>query len=182
MTSEITKDDVCNWETEATFYAEGDGLGPYLVEVQIGEAGGLWFGRTTDDAGGSDDAPDDPVGTDEAGAKEWSESFAEEMDEYPDEDSLAEEIAKSDWWAVAMTTDEILGIAAAATDRQSGSRLWVSDHGGTHWDTGNTLRVEGWEKCVIIGASHACRAAALNALQQAVGEGDEEWPADRHEK
>lgn len=30
--------------------AEGDGLGPYRTEVQIGEADGEWYGRTTADA------------------------------------------------------------------------------------------------------------------------------------
>lgn len=163
------KDDIRDWETITNFYAEGDGYGPYLVEVMIGEGeDGCWYGRTTDDAGGSDDAPDEPIATSEEDARKWAEEFAEEMDEYPDEEAMASEIADFDWWATKMGEEEILAIADAAFNRQSGSRLWVSNRGETHWDTGNTLRVEGWDDYVVIGASHDSRAAALNSLREAI--------------
>lgn len=167
------KDDVTKWETVASYNAEGDGLGPYPVQVEIGKANGAWFGRTIDDAGGDDDAPDEPIGSSETEAWDWGKDFANEMDESPDEDELAEEIAAHGFWKADMTPADILAIANAATDRQSGSRLWVSDHGEMHWDTGNTIRVEGWDDCVVIGASHTTRAAALNALLGAL-RGDDE--------
>jgi len=53
------KSDVTSWESVASFvstFPSDDGEGACDVDVQIGEAGGLWFVRTRDDAGGSDDA------------------------------------------------------------------------------------------------------------------------------
>jgi hypothetical protein len=59
MNDEITKDDVSNWATVANYvatYPDGDRDGAADVDVQIGASEGLWFVRTTDDAGGDDDA------------------------------------------------------------------------------------------------------------------------------
>ncbi len=53
------KEQVTRWETVAGYVATfpaDDGEGAADVEVQIGEAGGRWYVRTQDDAGGSDDA------------------------------------------------------------------------------------------------------------------------------
>jgi hypothetical protein len=145
----------------------GDGEDLVTVEVQVGEWNGRYFIRTTDDAGGSDDCDNTLYADiDEAiaAAKEW----AEDHDETPDKNDLAEEIAKDGWWGCEMTADEILEIANAAEGRQSGSRLWISNKGGTHWDTGNTIRVEGWEDYITISANHDSIEAALMSLQSAI--------------
>lgn len=164
------KSEAGNWSTEATYgvlCSNGDGEDLITVEVQVGVWNGRYMIRTTDDAGGGDDCEntlyadiDDAI----TAAKEW----AEDHDETPNKNDLAEEIAKNEWWACEMTADEVLGIANAAEGRQSGSRLWVSTKGGTHWDTGNTIRVEGWESYTTISANHDSVEAALMSLQSAI--------------
>jgi hypothetical protein len=78
-----SKDDVGSWEIVAsyveTFPSDGED-GACDVEVQIGEAGGLWFLRTCDDAGGNDDAGDTAYAT-RAAAVDAAEYFASERDE-----------------------------------------------------------------------------------------------------
>lgn len=54
---EPTKADVTSWEEVASYvsvYPSDDGEAACDVSVEIGEAGGRWFIRTHDDAGGSD--------------------------------------------------------------------------------------------------------------------------------
>lgn len=73
-----------DWETVATyvatFEADDDSEGACDVEVQVGMAHGAWFIRTTDDGGGSDEAPDTAYATrDEAVTA--AEEFAEAHDE-----------------------------------------------------------------------------------------------------
>jgi hypothetical protein len=83
MNDEITKDDVSNWATVATYVATYPGCdrdGAADVDVQIGESEGLWFVRTTDDAGGDDDADDTVYGTEEE-ATAAAEAFAAANDE-----------------------------------------------------------------------------------------------------
>jgi len=80
---EPTKDDVRSWESVASFVTEfpdGDDVGYADVAVEIGEAGGRWFLRTTDDAGGSDEC-DDTSYSSEAAATEAAEEYAEKHDE-----------------------------------------------------------------------------------------------------
>lgn len=78
-----SKSDVMSWESVASFVAtfpSDDGEGATDVSVEIGETDGVWFLRTRDDAGGSDDADDTAYETrDEAIAA--AEALAEEMDE-----------------------------------------------------------------------------------------------------
>lgn len=91
-----TKSDVRNWETVATYvatYPDGDDEGACDVSVQIGEAGGLWYLRTTDDAGGSDDCDDTANPTREA-AVEAAEAFAASSDEAPDDDDAEAYLAR----------------------------------------------------------------------------------------
>jgi hypothetical protein len=164
------KSEACNWSTEATYgvlCSNGDGEDLITIEVQVGEWNGRFFIRTADDAGGGDDCDntlyadiDDAI----AAAKEW----AEDHDETPDKNNLAEEIAKDGWWACEMSAEEILEIANAAEGHQSGSCLWISNKGGTHWDTGNTIRVEGWEDYITISANHDSIEAALMSIQSAI--------------
>lgn len=77
------KSDVDDWETVTTYVATfpaDDGEGACDVEVQVGTAHGAWFIRTTDDGGGSDDAPDTAYAT-RGEAVTAAEEFAEEHDE-----------------------------------------------------------------------------------------------------
>lgn len=70
--AEPTKADVLRWETVDGYVAtfpNGDTDGACDVEVQVGEAGGLWFLRTQDDAGGSDNADDEAYASREAAEK-----------------------------------------------------------------------------------------------------------------
>lgn len=78
-----TKDSVDRWESIASYVATfpaDDGEGAADVNVQIGEAAGVWFMRTNDDAGGSDEADDTAYDTREA-AEAAAEAFAAEHDE-----------------------------------------------------------------------------------------------------
>ena len=164
------KSEVCNWSTEATYgvlCSNGDGEDLITIEVQIGSWNDSYFIRTTDDAGGGDDCDDTLYADiDEAiaAAKEWAENH----DETPNKNDLAEEIAKDGWWDCEMTAEEILEIAVAAEGHRSGSRLWISNKGNTHWDTGNTIRVEGWADYITISASHDSVQAALMSMQFAI--------------
>lgn len=91
-----TKSDVRNWETVATYvatYPSDDVAGACDVSVEIGEAGGLWYLRTTDDAGGSDDCDDTSYETREAAA-EAAEAFAAANDEAPDDDDATAYVAR----------------------------------------------------------------------------------------
>jgi len=87
--AEASKDDVSTWETVdayvQTFPSDGAD-GACDVEVQIGEANGLWFLRTRDDAGGSDDATADTYGTQED-AEAAATAFAAERHEGEDGES-----------------------------------------------------------------------------------------------
>lgn len=77
------KSDVTSWATVATYvstYPSDDGDGACDVEVQIGEAGGRWYLRTADDAGGSDDADDTAYDSREA-AETAAAEFAAAGDE-----------------------------------------------------------------------------------------------------
>lgn len=78
-----SKSAVDDWETVANYVATfpaDEGEGACDVEVQVGYAHGAWFARTTDDAGGSDDAPDTAYATrDEAVTA--AEEFAAAHDE-----------------------------------------------------------------------------------------------------
>jgi len=78
-----SKDEVSDWETVTTYvstFPADDGEGACDVEVQIGEDEGVWFLRTQDDAGGSDDA-DDTQYASEAEARSAAEAFAKQNDE-----------------------------------------------------------------------------------------------------
>ena len=72
-----------DWDSVATFgstYPDGDGTGACDVEVQVGEADGVWYLRTSDDAGGSDDCDSTAYPTrDEAVAA--AEDYALDCDE-----------------------------------------------------------------------------------------------------
>lgn len=80
----VTKDDVAFWETVnafvATFPASDDEDGACDVEVQIGEAGGRWYLRTQDDAGGDDDCDETSYET-RGAAVAAAEAYAREADE-----------------------------------------------------------------------------------------------------
>ena len=81
----MPKSDVMSWESVASFVAtfpDGEGEGATDVSVQIGESEGegAWFVRTSDDAGGSDDADDTAYTTRDAAAVA-AEELAEKMDE-----------------------------------------------------------------------------------------------------
>lgn len=57
----MNKDGVIKWETIATYvsvFSNGDDDGACDVDVAVGEHEGLWYVRTRDDSGGSDDADD----------------------------------------------------------------------------------------------------------------------------
>lgn len=111
------KDDVASWDTEATYVAtfpENDDEGACDVEVQVGEAGGSWYLRTRDDAGGSDDAGDTAYASEEA-ARAAARAYAEDRDEaQPGEDAeaylarmLSDEAGEPDQageWAVYWST------------------------------------------------------------------------------
>jgi hypothetical protein len=64
--TEYDKSDVWVWENVGSFVAtfsdcdnnHHDIEGAADVAVQLGQVGGLWFVRTKDDAGGSDEGPD----------------------------------------------------------------------------------------------------------------------------
>lgn len=89
----FTKTEVENWETVGTYvytYPSGDDFdGACDVEVQIGEVGGTWFIRTTDNAGGSDDA-DDTGYASEKDARKVAVALAQESTEgEPGEDAAA---------------------------------------------------------------------------------------------
>lgn len=83
------KDDVGLWDTETTYvttYPADDGEGACDVEVQVGEAGGRWYLRTVDDAGGSDEADDTAYPSEDA-ARAAARAFAAERDEGDGEDA-----------------------------------------------------------------------------------------------
>lgn len=94
---DMTKHDVYRWESVAAYvvtFPTGDGLGACDVTVSIGQAGeGVWYVRTSDDAGGSDDGPDSPFAS-EAAARAAAEALADERDEYSDGDAQDWETAQ----------------------------------------------------------------------------------------
>jgi len=89
---DVSKSGVTSWNTEACYVAtfpSDDGEGACDVEVQIGEAGGRWYLRTTDDGGGSDECDDTSYATEEAAAAA-AEEFATDSNE-ADEGENAED-------------------------------------------------------------------------------------------
>jgi hypothetical protein len=78
------KETVEQWDTEATYVATFPGDphdGACDVEVQVGQGDdGQWYLRTTDDAGGSDDASDDGYDSEDA-ARSAASAFASERHE-----------------------------------------------------------------------------------------------------
>lgn len=81
----VDKDCVERWETVDSYVATYDddndiGEGACDVDVQIGEAGGVWFIRTRDDGGGSDEATDEGFATEDE-AREAVTQFVEEQRE-----------------------------------------------------------------------------------------------------
>lgn len=117
------KADVTRWETVASYVATfpSDGEeGACDVEVQIGEAQGVWFVRTSDDAGGSDDAPDTGYASrvEAANAAEAFAANAQEAEEGEDagdylrrqkEEQRGKEDPDGEWcsyWTSAIREDE----------------------------------------------------------------------------
>lgn len=84
---------VSSWSTVAsyvsTFPADG-GEGACDVDVQVGSVAGVWYLRTRDDAGGSDECGDESYST-EAEAEAAAEEFARDHDESDETDASAEE-------------------------------------------------------------------------------------------
>jgi hypothetical protein len=77
------KDDVIDWETVTTYgatFPSDDGTGACDVEIQTGQSDGIWFVRTRDDAGGSDEADDVQYAT-EADARTAAQTLAEALDD-----------------------------------------------------------------------------------------------------
>lgn len=79
----VSKGDVTDWESVAIYVSTcpgGDSDGACDVDVQVGGYGGLWFIRTTDDAGGSDECDGASYTTREA-AEAAADEFASSHDE-----------------------------------------------------------------------------------------------------
>src|SRR5205823_398167 len=104
------KDDVSVWET-VHGYAVNCGDGLLDVQVQIGEAGGLWFLQTADDGDGGDDC-DDTSYPDRESALAAAAEFAAAHDETPDLDDLLAQVCEARGWDVATAE------AGRARDRQ----------------------------------------------------------------
>lgn len=95
----IDKSNVVSWETVATFVAtffpdcaERDACD---VKVQIGEAHGVWFVRTEDDAGGDDDADDTAYDSREEAA-EAADAYAAQHDEGNGDENAEEYLRRCD--------------------------------------------------------------------------------------
>jgi hypothetical protein len=86
--SGITKNDVKNWETVATYVSTFPD-GACDVSVQVGSCAGIWFVRTTDDAGGSDEFGDKFFHIDQQ-AVYAAVNFAKEHDEAEDGETAEE--------------------------------------------------------------------------------------------
>lgn len=114
-----SKSDVMSWESVASYvstFPSDDGEGACDVDVQIGETNGVWFVRTRDDAGGSDEADDntydsreDADAAAEALADELGEGLAGEDSEgylrRADETAAGEPDADGEWcvyWETAL--------------------------------------------------------------------------------
>lgn len=69
-----------DWDQETTFvsaYGDAEAGECCDVEVMVGECDGIWYLRTQDDAGGSDDADATPYLTEadaRSAAKDWAET------------------------------------------------------------------------------------------------------------
>lgn len=77
------KRDVTDWETVGTYvytFPSDGGDDACDVSVQVGTDGAMWYVRTADDAGGSDDYSDAPYSTRDA-ATEAAIVFATDADE-----------------------------------------------------------------------------------------------------
>jgi hypothetical protein len=115
------KSQIRNWDTVATYgstYCSGDKTRACDVSVQVGEHNGGWFFRTTDDAGGMDDAPDTEYSI-RAAAEAAAKEFAESSDEC---DGMS-----ADKWEAAQADQR----AAADLDPDGGYLL--ADEDGSPW-------------------------------------------------
>lgn len=116
------KESIRNWDSVAAFgstFPDGDGTGACDVQVQIGEAGGNWYLRTSDDAGGSDDCDATPY-VSLAAAVSAARDYAAMRDEC--ESSIAEK------WLKKQTADQI-------EEGKSEDGEYVLAHkDGTRWD------------------------------------------------
>jgi hypothetical protein len=89
----VTKYDVESWESVASYVAtypgrDDDDEGACDVDVQVGDAAGVWFVRTTDDAGGGDDSADHTIYASRDAAEAAAAELAWERDEAePSEDA-----------------------------------------------------------------------------------------------
>src|SRR5690606_20125341 len=89
------------------------------IEVQIAEHEGYWFVKTTDDAGGSDEAPDTAYES-ETAAREAAEELAEQNDE-------CDGISAADW----LEREQEQAIEAG----KDSDGEWVLAHkDGSRWD------------------------------------------------
>ena len=95
-----SKEEVSRWESSASYVQEfenGDDIGACDVAVEIGEAGGVWFIRTKDEAGGSDECDGTALASREEAeeaAEEWATSHSDALSGEDAEDYLARLAAK----------------------------------------------------------------------------------------
>lgn len=92
----VDKNSVTSWTTAASYVAtfpSDDEDGACDVEVQVGEYGGLWFVRTQDEAGGSDDASDESYDSKDD-AEEAAKALAKELNEAEDAEDAEEYLAR----------------------------------------------------------------------------------------
>lgn len=167
------KHDAEDWEIIATYYEAvdtDDGESLVATDVMIGEAAGRWYARTTDDAGGSDDAQDDPIGTSEKEAREWVDWFVDRNDGTPTSEIVIAEIRALEWFDASVTNEDIESIANAIPGTGSEAfPVWISNRGGVHMDhSRNTIRVEGWDDYIVVGGADGGIEGALMAIRNAI--------------
>jgi len=132
----LPKEDVDDWDgVDAYAVRCGDGL--IEIRAEIGAVGDVWYCRTADEAGGSDDFPDRPYPDRESAVKAATEWVAEH-DETPDLGALLSEVAESRGWDRA-TAERVVDEIASVPER-SGMRLDVFANGETSMVSDNVYR------------------------------------------
>jgi hypothetical protein len=135
------------------------------TQVEIAEHEGYWFGRESDDAGGSDEAPTLPIAESREKAEKWAFNWVETHDEAPDPDELVEKILDAGWFSDRVTCDRVMEIANFIID--SRCAVWVSDEGSTHLNIGgNTIRIEGWDKSIVLTPVDTLEQALSSILDE----------------
>ena len=169
----LGKGDVDDWDTVDTYSVVGEDMEGdhtlYTTSIQIGTAHGLWYGRTDDDAGGSDEAPEDAVAETREGAEEWAHKFARTWDESPDSDEVIRDILAGGWFDSEVVADRLRELAGMVADPDQDWSLWIDRSGYYSLDAGgNAYPSEPTPSVIIIPPTDGGVDGALLAIGNAI--------------